>query len=75
MFCDIHSHMSGYILVFSHRYFAVTDDEGRYAIPSVPPGHLHARGLERGRRTPIPKRVTVPDGGIAEADFLVSRRP
>jgi plastocyanin len=25
VFCDIHSHMSGYILVFSHRYFAVTD--------------------------------------------------
>src|SRR5262249_52365539 len=30
VFCDIHSHMSAFILVFAHRYFAVTDDEGRY---------------------------------------------
>ena len=38
VFCDIHSHMSAFILVFSHRYFAVTDDQGRYAIDDVPPG-------------------------------------
>ena len=38
VFCDIHSHMSAYILVFNHPFFAVTDDDGRYAIPSVPPG-------------------------------------
>jgi hypothetical protein len=65
--------MSGYILVFSHRYFAVTDDEGRYAIPSVPAGtytlNLWSEGVHAD-----PKRVTVPDGGIAEADFLI-RRP
>ena len=28
VFCDIHSHMSAFILVFSHRYFSVVDDEG-----------------------------------------------
>ena len=38
VFCDIHSHMSAFILVFAHRYFAVTDDEGRYRIDNVPPG-------------------------------------
>ena len=38
VFCEIHSHMSAFILVFSHRYFAVTDDEGRYRIDNVPPG-------------------------------------
>ena len=30
--------MSAFILVFAHRYFAVTDDEGRYRIDGVPPG-------------------------------------
>ena len=29
VFCDIHSHMSAFILVFSHRYLSVVDDEGR----------------------------------------------
>ena len=38
VFCDIHSHMSAFILVFAHRYFAVTDDEGRYRLDGVPPG-------------------------------------
>ena len=38
VFCDIHSHMSAYILVFNHPFFAVTDDDGRYSIPGVPPG-------------------------------------
>ena len=30
--------MSAFILVFAHRYFAVTDAEGRYRIDGVPPG-------------------------------------
>ena len=38
VFCDIHSHMSAFILVFAHRYFAVTDEDGRYHIDNVPPG-------------------------------------
>ena len=38
VFCDIHSHMSAFILVFAHRFFAVTDAEGRYRIDNVPPG-------------------------------------
>ena len=74
VFCDIHSHMSGYILVFSHRYFAVTDDIGRFAIASVPPGTYTLAVWSEGGRAE-PKRVTVPDGGIVEADFLVSRAP
>ena len=38
VFCEIHSHMSAFVLVFAHRYFATTDAEGRYRIEAVPPG-------------------------------------
>jgi plastocyanin len=38
VFCDIHSHMNASILVFGHRFFAVTDDQGRYEIDRVPAG-------------------------------------
>ncbi len=38
VFCDIHSHMNAFILVFNHRFYSVTDQEGRYQIDSVPPG-------------------------------------
>jgi plastocyanin len=72
VFCDIHSHMSGYILVFSHRYFAVTDAEGRYAMPRVPAG-TYTLLLWSELGTAEPRRVTVTDGTIADVDFQVGR--
>ena len=71
VFCEIHSHMSAYILVFAHRYFAVTDAEGRYRIEDVPAGPYTAiawnDGEPRATRT-----VRVPEGGgTVELDFTV----
>lgn len=72
--CDIHSHMSAYILVFSHPFFTVTDDEGRYSIDGVPPGaYTLMVWSELGRAEP--RRVTVSDGGVTDADFEVVRQP
>ena len=50
VFCDIHAHMSAFILVFAHPFFAVTDAEGRYRIPDVPPAATRSP-LDR-RRAP-----------------------
>jgi plastocyanin len=70
VFCDIHSHMSSFIIVFSHRYFATTDAEGRYRINNIPSGTYAVvawhDGADRETRT-----VTIPDGGSVELDFLV----
>jgi len=71
VFCEIHSHMSAFILVFAHRYFATTDSEGRYRIEGVPPGRytlvVWNEGEVRQRRS-----VVVPgDGGTIEQDFEV----
>lgn len=70
VFCDIHSHMNAYILVFSHPFYAVTDAEGRYHIDNVPPGTYGVVAWNEGTSTD-PKPVTVPDGGTAELDFSV----
>ena len=43
VFCDIHSHMSAYVLVFAHRFFAATDPDGRYRIEGIPPGSYDLR--------------------------------
>ena len=73
VFCDIHSHMSAFILVFSHRYFAVTDDDGRYRIGNVPPGNYSVvawhESLPAETRT-----VSVPDAGEVDLNFVLSRR-
>jgi plastocyanin len=73
VFCDIHSHMSAYILVFAHRYFAVTDDEGRYRIENVPPGSYNIVAWNEAMETES-RRVTVPDGGDADLNFVLTRR-
>jgi len=71
VFCDIHSHMSAFILVFSHRFFAVTDDQRRYEIDRVPPGTYTLvawyEGVVRQSRS-----VTVPEeGGAVDVDFVL----
>jgi len=72
VFCDIHSHMSAYILVFNHPFFAVTDDVGRYQIPNVPPGsYTLLVWSEVGRAAA--RRVVVPENENVEADFQVDR--
>jgi plastocyanin len=70
--CDIHSHMSAYILVFNHPFFAVTDEDGRFAISGVPPStYTVSVWSELGR--PASRRVTVVDGDVVEANFQVGR--
>ncbi len=74
VFCDIHSHMSAFILVFAHRFFAVTDDQGRYRIDRVPPGTYTVTAwyegvAEQSRQVDIPET-----GGFVDADFSLSGR-
>jgi plastocyanin len=74
VFCDIHSHMSAFILVFAHRYFAVTNDDGRYAIDNVPPGSYTVVAWNEAM-SPESRRVTVPEGGgDIELSFLFEKR-
>jgi plastocyanin len=70
--CDIHAHMSAYVFVFSHPFFAVTDEQGRYTLPGVPPGtHTVKVWSELGAAEP--RRLTVTTGAV-DADFRVERR-
>ena len=73
VFCEIHSHMSAFILVFAHRYFAVTDDEGRYRLDAVPPGtYTVAVWNETVHGDPPRRTVTIAEaGGDVDADFTI----
>ena len=73
MFCDIHSHMSAFILVFSHRYFAVTDEDGGYRIDGVPPGTYTVMAWNES--APLESQpASVPAGGEADINFNLRRR-
>ena len=71
VFCDIHSHMSAFVLVFNHPYHATTDAEGRYRIDNIPAGTYTVtawhEGVVRDTRT-----VTIPSAaGPIDQDLLV----
>jgi len=68
VFCEIHSHMNAFILVFSHPFFAVTDDDGNYRIDNVPPGTYGVIAWNEGTASD-PRPVTVADGAVTELDF------
>jgi plastocyanin len=70
VFCDIHSHMNAFILVFSHPFFAVTDPEGRYHIDNVPAGEYAVIAWNEGVSSEA-RPATVPDGGAADLDFAL----
>jgi plastocyanin len=38
LFCNIHPEMIGVVLALESEFFGITDKDGRYAIPRVPPG-------------------------------------
>jgi len=71
VFCEIHSHMSAFILVFAHHFFSTTGPGGRYRIGGVPPGRYRLAVWTDGEvRTTRP--VMVPEEAAAiEQDFVV----
>jgi plastocyanin len=71
VFCDIHSHMSAFILVFSHRFFDMTDPDGRYEITRIPSGTYTIMAWNDGAVRDS-RFVTVPQpGGPIEVDFVL----
>jgi plastocyanin len=70
VFCEIHSHMSAFILVFGHPFYATTDDDGRYRIDNVPPGTYNVIAWNEGSASD-PAPIAVPSGGVAELDITL----
>jgi plastocyanin len=71
--CDVHPWMFCYAGVQSHPFFAVTDKDGNFKIPNVPPGTytLTAYHLKTHGGTPgVSQQITVAAGPVT-ADFTV----
>lgn len=69
--CDLHGEgsMRAWIVVAAHPYYALTDDDGRFRLPDVPPGP-HA--LEVWHERLGTKRVPVSVGTTGEVGVTVS---
>lgn len=67
--CEVHAWMFAYAAVLEHPYFAVTDENGDYEIPNLPPGTYTLKVWQRkaGEQT---LKVEVPANGEAEANAV-----
>lgn len=70
--CDIHPWMSAWIGVFGHPFAAVTDEEGVYRLPGLPPGRYEIEAWHEGMKSEA-REVDVAEPET-RLDFLLQRR-
>jgi plastocyanin len=68
LFCEIHDHMRGWILVLDTPYFAKTSRDGRYRLDGVPAGHRLLK-VWVDEDTTWERPVDLVEGGTLHADF------
>lgn len=71
VFCEIHAHMSAFILVFAHPFFSATDRDGRYSIADVPPGAYGLTVWTDGAVRETRRIDVAPGVGTLQQDFVV----
>jgi len=71
--CDTHAWMLGFVHVFDHPYFAVTDEQGVFSIPDLPAGTylLKAWHEDGGLKS---QEIIVPDRGEVRITFEFGKK-
>jgi hypothetical protein len=69
--CEKHPWELAYVFVVEHPFFAVSDTNGNFVIPNVPPGRytLRASHLFAGGTNTIARGVKVTGGQISQVNF------
>jgi hypothetical protein len=77
--CTIHGWMTGYVRIFDHPYYAVTDADGKFEIKNAPAGkyrivYWHETGLRGGRdgRFGEPIEIKGPTTELKPTEFDVT---
>jgi len=69
--CTLHPWTRGYIAVFDHPYFAVTDANGAFTIDSLAPGSYTMMVWHEGMAQPMSRQIQVAANGIAKGDLAI----
>jgi hypothetical protein len=79
--CTIHGWMTGYVRIFDHPYYAVTDENGSFEIKNAPVGkyrivYWHENGLRGGAkgRTGEPITIKGPTTELKPTEFDVTAK-
>lgn len=68
IFCEVHSHMRGTILVLDTPYFTASDPLGRYRLEDLPSGSWVLKAWI-GEKQILSRSVTIVDGQTLQVDF------
>ncbi len=68
--CDAHNWMEGWWYVTANPYYAITDKDGHYTIPNVPPG-IYTLRVWQERLGTQSQQVTVRPGSTTAANFTI----
>jgi plastocyanin len=71
LFCHIHSHMHGFILVLDNPYFATTSPNGEFSIPNVPDGDYTIKAWASPTAT-MTKTVSLNGDRVINMDFTLT---
>jgi hypothetical protein len=69
--CQQHPWTRAYLAVFDHPYYAVTENDGKFKIDSLPPGQYTVSIWHEGMKQPMSQKVQVAAGGEAKLDTAV----
>jgi plastocyanin len=70
LLCNVHSEMSGYLVVSPTPYFAQTDATGNFKIENVPDGKYSVVAWHEGSK---PEKKAVDVAGSANVDFTLAK--
>ena len=77
--CSIHGWMTGYVRIFDHPYYAITDEDGKFEIKNAPAGkfrivYWHETGLRGGAAGRFGDQIEIkgPTLEMKPTDFDVS---
>ncbi len=70
VFCDIHSHMSAFILVLANQVFVQPNADGTFTLDNIPPGKYSIRTWHE-RFSAAPQSVTVAPGETTTVHFTL----
>ena len=68
LYCEIHEHMRGIILVLDTPYFVKTDSNGKFRLEDLPPGNFKLKAW-LSEKTVLETQVTIKDGETLTVDF------
>ncbi|CAN5459306.1 methylamine utilization protein [soil metagenome] len=86
MACDVHPWMNGWIRVFKHPYYALTDKDGKFEIKNAPAGPcriviwheekgwVDSENMEKGQGK-FGRKIEIPAGKTLERDAIKMGQP